>query len=194
MGLSHLEFRVLVYLADRMNHKTGQLNPSPERLARDCGLDPDVSERSIRRAITRLESMGLVERVGSRFGGRGPGGRYDQVRQRYRLRGDMTSGQGGHDVHPKGGHDVPQNLGSKEPGKVNLPGGSTTRVEFPQNRNSTAPAHSYSRMRPFFAEVLAEDDAAEWVEGQGIRLESGKYLRTVQAARKFLDTPDPGSW
>ena len=37
LDLTHLEFRVAIYLADRLNTTTGQLNPSPERMARDCG-------------------------------------------------------------------------------------------------------------------------------------------------------------
>jgi hypothetical protein len=75
LGLSHLEFRVLVYLADRLNSTTGQLNPSPERLARDCGMDPDSGERSVRRIVDRLEAKGLVRRLpDGRKGGRKAGG------------------------------------------------------------------------------------------------------------------------
>jgi hypothetical protein len=91
LGLSHLEFRVLVYLADRLNAKTGQLNPSPERLARDCGLDPESGERSVRRVIDRLEAKGIVRRGPGRHGGRKAGGRYPT--RAYSLRADLMGRQ-----------------------------------------------------------------------------------------------------
>jgi hypothetical protein len=192
LGLTHLEFRVLVYLADRHNKQTGQLNPSPERLARDCGLDPDSSERSIRRVIDRLEAKGLVERLGNRIGGREPGGRYP--RDGLRLREDITSTLRVDIMSGEGGHGVPQNQGSRTRERGNLPSGSTRRVEQARPRPQN---HSRERMLPLLAEIQVYDESATWVEGEGIRFESGKTLRTVQDAKKylqFLDDGEPGSW
>jgi hypothetical protein len=94
----------------------------------------------------------------------------------------------------EGGHEVPQNQGSRTRERGNLPSGSTRRVE----QSSTAPiVHAYRRMRPYFRQVLAYDEGASWIEGEGIRLESGNFLRTVQAAKKYLehcDNSEPGEW
>jgi Helix-turn-helix domain len=202
-GLTDREFRVMWSLCDRVNAKTGQLNPSARRIALDIGLEPDrAAVRSVRRTLADLEAQGWFRRVGSSKGGR-PDGRYRS--QSYRLRGDLMSplngprrvtqetAKGDTNDHLKG------DLMSPEPRKLGTWEGEPSdwfhqSGRVPPEGNPTAPVHPYSRMRPFLVQVLAEDDGAEWVEGQGIRLESGKYLRTVQAARKFLESPGLGSW
>jgi hypothetical protein len=211
LGVSDAEFCVLLSLAEHLNARTGRCFPGAKLIAYDCGRG-STWEATARRWLKRLEHKRLVAITGPPEGGRG------RVRM-YHLHPKLTPGlkvaaparfsewwapwppdrnlaapagkvaAGAQETWPQ----RPPNLGSRTM-EGNLPTGSTSRVEFPQNRNSTAPTHSYSRMRPYLVQVLAEDDGAEWVEGQGIRLESGKFLRTVQAARKYLDTPDPGSW
>jgi hypothetical protein len=89
------------------------------------------------------------------------------------------------------------NQGSREPGKSNLPSATQTGRAA---RSSTAPAHSYKRMRPFFEQILNTcDDGAQWREGEGIITSTGQALPTVQAARKYIQWCDdeggsPDSW
>ena len=65
-GLTDREFRVLLVLADRLNKRTGQLNPAARRITRDIGLEPTRSAvRSVRRTIgsqdpNRLRSPMLI--------------------------------------------------------------------------------------------------------------------------------------
>ena len=69
-GLTDREFRVLLVLADRLNKRTGQLNPAARRITRDIGLEPTRSAvRSVRRTIADLEAQGWLQRVGSSKGG-----------------------------------------------------------------------------------------------------------------------------
>ncbi len=89
LDLDHFEFRVLLSLAERKNTTTGQCNPSPERLAMDCGMSP-TSKRHVRRVLRQLEAKGLIERVGSKRGGREENGRY--ATQQYRLLLDAKGG------------------------------------------------------------------------------------------------------
>jgi Helix-turn-helix domain len=189
LGIDDSEFCVLVSLAEHLNRDTGQCFPSAETIAFDCGRAA-TWEATARRVVKRLEQKRLVGVVGPYQGGRG------HIR-RYHLHPKLTPGlkvaAAAGKVAAQAQETWPQrppNLRSRTL-EVNLPSGSTTRVG---SHEPTTPAHPYSRMRPFLEQVLAEDDGAEWVEGQGIRLESGKFLRTVQAARKYLDAPDPGSW
>jgi hypothetical protein len=89
-GLTDREFRVLLVLADRLNKRTGQLNPAARRITRDIGLEPTRSAvRSVRRTIADLEAQGWLQRVGSSKGGQEEGRRYPS--QSYRLRGDLMS-------------------------------------------------------------------------------------------------------
>jgi hypothetical protein len=58
-GLTDREFRVLLVLADRLNKRTGQLNPAARRITRDIGLEPTRSAvRSVRRTLADLERKG----------------------------------------------------------------------------------------------------------------------------------------
>jgi hypothetical protein len=58
-GLTDREFRVLLVLADRLNKRTGQLNPAARRITRDIGLEPTrPAVRSVRRTIAGLEAQG----------------------------------------------------------------------------------------------------------------------------------------
>jgi hypothetical protein len=89
-GLTDREFRVLLVLADRLNKRTGQLNPAARRITRDIGLEPTrPAVRSVRRTIADLEAQGWLQRVGSSKGGQEEGRRYPS--QSYRLRGDLRS-------------------------------------------------------------------------------------------------------
>jgi DNA-binding MarR family transcriptional regulator len=47
---------VLLALSDRENQDTRQLNPSIDRLARDCGM----GDATVKRAIGRLEARGVI--------------------------------------------------------------------------------------------------------------------------------------
>jgi len=60
------EFRVLVTIADHLNCKTGQCNPSIDRLAQLVGMDA----RSVRRILRRLEDKKVLK---TRRGGHGNG-------------------------------------------------------------------------------------------------------------------------
>ena len=89
-GLTDREFRVLLVLADRLNKRTGQLNPAARRITRDIGLEPTrPAVRSVRRTLADLEAQGWLQRVGSSKGGQEEGRRYPS--QSYRLRGDLMS-------------------------------------------------------------------------------------------------------
>jgi hypothetical protein len=58
-GLTDREFRIMLVLADRLNTRTGQLNPAARRIARDIGLEPDrAAVRSVRRTLADLEAQG----------------------------------------------------------------------------------------------------------------------------------------
>jgi Helix-turn-helix domain len=209
LDLDHLEFRVLLYLADRLNKRTGQLNPSPERLALDCGLDARTAERSIRRALRRLESKGLVERVGSRWGGRQEGGHYPTQQYRLRLggtsgppsdevRGDTDDSQGGHEVR-LGGTSGPPNLGF-EPGKKNLPSGSTTRLASPLNGDASAatPSAAGRISDDLLAQVQEVDPGAERKTrhdgSQWIELSDGEPLPNAQRAVMFCRYAPETRW
>ena len=63
-------------LVDRLNSKTGQLNPTHQTIANDCGTSCDTAKRAIR----MLLDAGLIEV--SRPGGKGPGST-----NQYRLKG-----------------------------------------------------------------------------------------------------------
>lgn len=56
---------VLLYLADKLNGKTGQLNPSVAAVARACGM----SSRQAQRHIHDLIAEGLVQVTGNHNGG-----------------------------------------------------------------------------------------------------------------------------
>lgn len=69
-------YRVAGALMDRLNSRTGQLNPSHQTLASDCG----VSESTAKRAIRGLLNAGLIEIAN-------PGGRGRHSSNQYRLKG-----------------------------------------------------------------------------------------------------------
>ncbi len=80
---THLEFRILVNLANHLNGRTGQCNPSLDCQVHDCGLDPKRGRRSVTRALDALETRGEIERSGNRKGGQLPGREYPS--QNYRI-------------------------------------------------------------------------------------------------------------
>ena len=86
-GLTDREFRLLLVLADRLNKRTGQLNPAARR-TRDIGLEPTRSAVRSAPTLADLEAQGWLQRVGSSKGGQ-EGRRY--LSQSYRLRGDLMS-------------------------------------------------------------------------------------------------------
>jgi hypothetical protein len=203
-SLTHREFRVLLYLADRLNRTTGQLNPSPERLALDLGLKR-TAERSIRQAIDGLERKGWVQRVGSSKGGQEPGGHYPT--QRYLLRADVASPlpgcnrvdvaseQGGRGVRNRVDVATPEPR-KLEPRKTNLPSGSTTRLASPPTsgdasaatptrgkgggRISDALLAQVRELDPD-AERRTRHDGSEWIE-----LSDGEPLPNAQRAAMWL--------
>jgi hypothetical protein len=196
-GLTDREFRVLLVLADRLNKRTGQLNPAARRITRDIGLEPTrPAVRSVRRTLADLEAQGWLQRVGSSKGGQEEGRRYPS--QSYRLRGDLMSPlrgdtddrRGDTDDHHRG--DVrspePRKLGTRE---ENLPSGSTTRLASPPNSDASAPTpNSSGRISDeLFAAVRELDpdaerhtrhDGSQWVE-----LSDGSPLPNAQRALMF---------
>jgi hypothetical protein len=198
--LTHREFRVLLYLADRLNRRTGQLNPSPERLALDLGLKR-TAERSIRLALDGLERKGWVQRVGSTKGGQEPGGHYPT--QQYLLRADVASPlpgcnrvdvaseQGGRGIRNRVDVASPEPR-KLEPRKENLPSGSTTRLAPPPNGGASAPTpNSSGRISDALlaqvreldpeAERRTRHDGSEWIE-----LSDGEALPNAQRAVMWL--------
>ncbi len=87
-------FRVAAALAERLNSKTGQLNPSHQTLATDCG----ISERTSQRAAQELIDADLIEIT--RPGGKGRGSS-----NHYRLKGvtpvTLKPKKARHQRHPK---------------------------------------------------------------------------------------------
>jgi len=195
--LTDREFRVLLVLADRLNKRTGQLNPAARRIARDIGLEPTrPAVRSIRRTLADLEAQGWLQRVGSDKGGQGPGRHYPS--QSYRLRGDVMSPlrgdtddrRGDTDDHNRGDMTSPEPK-DLEPGKKNLPSGSTTRLASPPNSDASAPTPSASgrisddllaavRELDPDAERRTRHDGSEWIE-----LSDGEPLPNAQRALMF---------
>jgi helix-turn-helix protein len=169
-GLTDREFRILLVLADRLNARTGQLNPAARRITRDIGLEPTRSHvRSVRRTIADMERQGWLQRVGSSKGGR-PEGHYRS--QFYRLRGDLMSPLKGDTEVPKGDTDdhLKGDLMSPEskdldlePEKKNLPSGSTTRLASPPKGDpSASTANSSGRISDaLLAQVRELDPDAE---------------------------------
>jgi hypothetical protein len=204
---------VLLVLANRLNTRTGQLNPAARRIARDIGLEPtDHAVRSIRRTIAALERQGWLQRVGSKFGGR-PEGHYRS--QFYRLRGDLMSpldGQpgvtqettrGDTDDRLKGDlmSPEPRKLGTRE---ENLPSGSTTRLASPRNSDASASTPNRSgrisdallaRVRELDpdAERQTRQDGSEWIElSDGTPLPNSTGPRCGPATRASTDEPGDG--
>jgi hypothetical protein len=196
-GLTDREFRVLLVLADRLNKRTGQLNPAARRITRDIGLEPTRSAvRSVRRTISDLEAQGWLQRVGSSKGGQEEGHRYPS--QSYRLRGDLRSPLRGDRDDRRGDTDdtsrgdlmspEPRKL---EPGKKNLPGGSTTRLASPPEGDASVPTPAASGRisDDLLAQVRELDpeaqrhtrhDGSEWIE-----LSDGEPLPNAQRALMF---------
>ncbi len=115
-NLTHLEFRVLVYLADHLNKTTGRLDPGSECLAHDCGLpNPENAERNVRRAIDGLVGKGLVERIGPSSGGRVPGGHYPT--RGYRLRLDAAASRPTESQAPGNPASVKTKAAGQQPAK-----------------------------------------------------------------------------
>jgi Helix-turn-helix domain len=205
-GLTDREFRVLLVLADRLNKRTGRLNPAARRIARDIGLEPTrPAVRSVRRTLADLEAQGWLQRVGSSKGGQEEGRRYPS--QSYRLRGDLMSPLRG-DTESRRGDTESTNRGDVmspeprklEPGKENLPSGSTTRLASPPNSDASAPTPNSSgrisdellaavRELDPEAERHTRHDGSQWIE-----LSDGSPLPNAQRALMFCRYAPETRW
>jgi hypothetical protein len=205
-GLTDREFRVLLVLADRLNKRTGQLNPAVRRITRDIGLDPTrPAVRSVRRTIADLEAQGWLQRVGSSKGGQEEGRRYPS--QSYRLRGDLMSPLRGDTDDRRGDTDgtnrgdlmspEPRKLGTRE---ENLPSGSTTRLASPPSNDASVPTPSakgrisddlLAQVRELDpeAERHTRDDGSQWIE-----LSDGSPLPNAQRALMFCRYAPEARW
>jgi hypothetical protein len=209
-GLTDREFRVLLVLADRLNKRTGRLDPAARRIARDVGLEPTSSAvRSIRRTLAELESQGWLRRVGSDKGGQGPGRHYPS--QSYRLRDDLRS-----PLPRKAGVTETTNRGDRgdtnrgdlmspeprklEPEKKNLPSGSTTRLASLFEGDASAPTPSVkgrisddllAQVRELDpeAERHTRHDGSQWIE-----LSDGSPLPNAQRALMFCRYAPEARW
>jgi hypothetical protein len=188
-GLTDREFRILLVLCDRLNRRTGLLNPAASRIARDIGLEPDrATVRNVRRTIATLERQGWLERVGSSKGGQEEGRRYPS--QSYRLRDDLLPPRPGvSSGHPSGVSqmtnrgviEVPTGVSSGHPNlgsrtrEENLPSGSTTRLgsrrnSDPSRRSPTGSGRIsdalLARVRDLDpdAERMSRHDGSEYIE------------------------------
>jgi hypothetical protein len=205
-GLTDREFRVLLVLADRLNKRTGQLNPAARRITRDIGLEPTrPAVRSVRRTIADLEAKGWLQRVGSSKGGQEEGRRYPS--QSYRLRGDLMSPLRG-DTDDRRGDTDDTNRGDLmspepkklEPGKKNLPGASTTRLASPPKGAASAPTPAASgrisddllaqvRELDPEAERHTRHDGSEWIE-----LSDGQPLPNAKRAVMWCRYSPEARW
>lgn len=73
---------VLLFMADSLNDKTGQLNPSVDAVARACGMSADQA----RRHLHALIDAGLLSVVGN-----GNGGYHREASRRYKLHLDAVT-------------------------------------------------------------------------------------------------------
>lgn len=73
---------VLLFMADCLNDKTGQLNPSVDAVARACGMSADQA----RRHLHALIDAGLLSVVGN-----GNGGYHREASRRYKLHLDAVT-------------------------------------------------------------------------------------------------------
>jgi hypothetical protein len=205
-GLTDREFRVLLVLADRLNKRTGQLNPAARRITHDIGLEPTRSAvRSVRRTLADLEAQGWLQRVGSSKGGQEEGRRYPS--QSYRLRGDLMSPLRG-DTDDRRADTDDTNRGDLmspeprklEPGKKNLPSGSTTRLASPPKGDASAPTPAASgrisddllaqvRELDPEAERHTRHDGSQWIE-----LSDGSPLPNAQRALMFCRYAPEARW
>lgn len=211
-GLSDREFRVLIHLADRLNKRTGQLNPSAARVALDIGLEPTKGNLSnVRRTIRKLAKLGWLERPGLGDGVWDLGGRgYSRPT---RLRADLTDPT----LPPaKGVTRTPFRDGEEEPERVsagtqkgvparpervspghpnlgsrtgeedqNLPTGSTSRVA------ATSRAATAGTQADLFESLLEDiqqriDPEAIWDGGKRVMLGDGRELEGIAAIKAFL--------
>jgi hypothetical protein len=121
-----------------------------------------------------------------------------------RQQADKLTGSRRTDLHAAGGQIDRGTLREEQPSEdVNPPkvtgGLKTTRPE-PAGSGALA-VHSFASMEKYLEPVRAHDPDAAWVDGEGIRLDSGQYLsghhlRTVQQVRAWLRKHggSPDSW
>ena len=111
-------------LADRLNRKTGRLNPSYQTLANDCG----VSEATAKRATQELLKAGLIEKT--RPGGKGRGSS-----NHYRLKGVTDD----HLKQPLGGHGRTPKTGFRGSNGGSVRGSRMTHEPEGMNPHTGAP-------------------------------------------------------
>ena len=169
---------VLLALARRADDDGGRVFPSLATIAKDC----DLTDRSVRAAVRRLEKLGIVELVVEA----------DPSRHRareYRIRLDRLTGQAESPSAPLG-NDVPREGGSSFPtlGKE-LPGGWGT--SFRPLGKELPPTLSYTQsLDPVLDSVRdAGGKSAELCAfaGQVIRLNQADFERW---RAKFSAIPD----
>lgn len=121
---------VLLALANRMNEKTGQCNPSLAQLAADLG-QARTSVRAVRRAITELQDLGYLE-VRANFAGKG-----QQTSNSYVLNLGFV-----HEATAEGGRTESPRGAECPPPSDNTPGRQARAVSPPRAHSPGVGTHS----------------------------------------------------
>ncbi len=202
LGVTDLEFCVLLSLAEHLNGTTSRCDPSPETIACDCGRDPHTAEAGIRKAVKALERKRLVWAGENEAGGR-------WKRRRYVLHPQLDPTQKGvagapfEDWRPpcppvekggrqsrKGGRQSrergslgPPNLGSRT-GEENHPTSSRSRVD-------AAPRRATALLDRFLVRAVIREDSSATHErpgqkGEHVRTGGGQVLASTSELRSWL--------
>ncbi len=176
---------VLIYLADRMNEQTGQLNPSVTTVAKACGMSP----RQAQRHMHDLEQMGLLQVIGNHFGGS------PHATRRYRLnlpevihtgdthdRGDMHD-TGDTDDARGDTHDTPGVTSMTHTGVTDV---TQSRREPEKNQKGT---RNKERKRSATIDCPSDVDQKVWQDWMQLRKAKGAAVTqtVVEGARREAD-------
>lgn len=143
---------VLLMLANRTNHDTGQCTPSHERLAKDCGM----SVRACKDQIVKLASAGLLEVLKRSKEGVSLPNQYVLAMHKGRGQELPTRGQ----QMPGGGAGAAWGVGQEVPTNQE----SETVNEPVSLYIAPKPSKKYSPMVDLLAAGVDEQIAADWLE------------------------------
>ena len=133
ISLPHLQKHVLMALAYRHNHLTGQCDPAMETIAQDCGM----SKSSVKAALRSLQALGLIEAT-QRKDGRVHISNFYTLNFMTKV-GQDTTGVGQDTPHP--GQDTTEGRAPQDPGvgQDTPPKGEVERGIESGNERKTTP-------------------------------------------------------